>query len=91
MFGGGGGPDRGASGVVPAGYPMQWVTGGDDVAANSSEGYDALADARGGLQTYQAAGAGVSMLTPSGVDHEGVIAHMGPALKDFLRAHITRV
>ena len=81
LLGGGGPPSRAA--VPPVGYPMFWYTGADDTGAGSSDGYDALADARAGAQGYGARGARALIATPPG-DHDDVTGQMGAILTSVL-------
>ena len=76
---GGGGPAGGGPAAAPAGYRVLRVTGTGDTAANASDGYDALADAKAGHAADVEGGARASLDTPA-VDHGGVIDHMGAAV-----------
>ncbi len=67
LLSGGGAPQNRP--VIPAGYPIYWYTGTADDATNSSDGYDAINDARQGALSYYTAGAQALMSTPEGIGH----------------------
>lgn len=81
---GGGGPAGGGPAAAPAGYRVVRVTGELDTAGNASDGYDALGDAKAGHAADIEGGARASLETP-GVDHGGVIDHMGAAVGRALK------
>lgn len=81
---GGGGPAGGGPAAAPAGYRVVRVTGELDTAGNASDGYDALGDAKAGHAADIEGGARASLETP-GVDHGGVIDHMGAAVGRVLK------
>lgn len=62
--------------------PVLWATGTADTGAGSSDGYDALADARAGSAAYLRAGWPATIWTPVGVDHDAIRGQLG-ALLDY--------
>lgn len=71
IVGGGGDPADDGGRAVRLPFPVWWVTGTQDVAANAEDGYDAVSDARSGAEAYAAAGSRVFWSSP-GMDHEQI-------------------
>ena len=71
IVGGGGDPadDGGRALALP--FPVWWVTGTNDTAANAEDGYDAVSDARSGAEAYARAGTRVLWSSPR-MDHAQV-------------------
>lgn len=75
VFGGGGAPairsvPTADLATLKAGFRMHWYTGAADIAANSSEGYDALGYAKKGEAYYTGLGFKTSHQYPAGVTHK---------------------
>ena len=68
--------------------PALWATGTADTGPGSSDGYDALSDARAGSSAYLRAGWPATIWTPAGVDHDGIRGQL-PALLDYQLTHAT--
>lgn len=71
IVGGGGDPADDGGRAVALPFPVWWVTGTDDTAANAEDGYDAVSDARSGAEAYARAGTRVFWSSPR-MDHEQV-------------------
>ncbi|MBL8158896.1 hypothetical protein JNJ66_00380 [Candidatus Saccharibacteria bacterium] len=75
-FGGGGRPYSGQGAAQSQefinSFTMKWYTGQEDVAANASDGYDALSDAKEGEAYYREKGFETSIETPAGIDHYSI-------------------
>ena len=69
-----------------AACPALWATGTADTGAGSSDGYDALSDARSGAAAYLRSGWPATIWTPVGVDHAGIRPQLG-ALLDYQLTH----
>lgn len=80
VFGGGGAP---TVSVTPAtasfkkAFTMHWITGTDDTAARSSEGYDALKYAKAGARYYARQGYTTRTTWPTGIDHDEITGQFG--------------
>lgn len=83
VFGGGGVPEVRKDEQVPFSANLKknlwmcWVTGTDDTAANSPEGYDGLAEAMAGKRYYASQGFSTWSHWPEGVDHEEIGGQFG--------------
>ncbi len=70
-----------------AACPALWATGTTDTGPGSSDGYNALADARAGSAAYLRAGWAATIWTPADVDHAGIRPQLG-ALLDYQLTHV---
>lgn len=88
MFGGGGEPvtTPGAfSSGLKADFPMVWVTGDQDLAANSpGEGYDGYLESQYGATWYETEGFTVYREFPVNVDHTDLEYRFGPTLGYYM-------
>lgn len=92
ITGGGGAPGGSAAidGALKSGFPMLWYTGSADNGANSSDGYDALSDARRGQNWYASRGFAATLEVPSGVDHSDLGTRFGTVLAGQLDKYPAR-
>lgn len=63
-----------------ANFPLHWYTGSLDDGRNTSDGYNALADAKRGSAYYAAAGFTTSREEPAGLDHNALGTRFGTAM-----------
>ena len=63
-----------------ANFPLHWYTGSLDDGRNTSDGYDALADAKRGAAYYAGQGFRTSREEPAGIDHSGLGTRFGTAM-----------
>ena len=83
ITGGGGAPSSATSTFDPAmqqRFPLLWYTGSADTGAGTSDGYDALSDAKRGVAWYAARGFVTSRVEPAGVTHSGLGTRFGGVL-----------
>ncbi len=92
ITGGGGAPGGSATidAALKSGFPMLWYTGSADNGANSSDGYNALADARRGQSWYASRGFAATLEVPAGVDHSDLGTRFGSVLAGQLAKHPAR-
>lgn len=88
VFGGGGAPRsaRPFTASFRGDFPIHWYTGALDDGSRSSDGYDALRDARRGEAWYAQRGFTTSAEHPTGVAH-GLSGRFGRVLAQQLDAH----
>lgn len=89
IFGGGGVPQIPVSPISPnlkQRFAMHWYTGALDDGSCSSDGYNALGDARRGSEYYRGLGFGVTLETPAGVCHD-LDGRFGPVTGQQLDLH----
>ena len=87
MFGGGGRawpPEEPFTAQTLSTMSMHWITGLEDTAANSREGYDALGRAQSGYAYYLAAGVNSTGTWPEGIDHYNIGGKFGTFLGQVL-------
>ncbi len=80
VFGGGGRPNVSVTpftAATKANLSLHWVTGTQDIAANSSERYDALGYAKAGASYYARQGFKTSTTWVSGVTHSSITGTFG--------------
>lgn len=81
---GGGGSPRSVpvpfAAASKADFPLHWYTGSLDDGRNTSDGYDALADAKRGAAYYTGQGFRTSREEPAGIDHSGLGTRFGAAM-----------
>lgn len=83
ITGGGGAPSSASATFDPAmqqRFPMLWYTGSADTGAGTSDGYNALADAKRGVAWYAARGFVTSRVEPAGVNHSDLGTRFGSVL-----------
>lgn len=69
-----------------AGFPMLWYTGSRDDGRGTSDGYNALADAKRGHAWYADRGFRAARQQPAGLDHSDLGSRFGKVLADQLDA-----
>ncbi len=85
ITGGGGAPSSSSATFDKAmqqRFPLHWYTGSADNGRTSSDGYDALSDAKRGVAWYAARGFVTSRAEPAGVDHSGLGTRFGGVLAE---------
>lgn len=89
VFGGGGAPRVAAkpfAASLTKSFPIHWYTGALDNGATSSDGYNALRDAKAGMAWYSQRGFVTSHEYPAGVGH-GLSGRFGTVMARQLDAH----
>ena len=81
VTGGGGAPDQVPAPV--AGTRLVWHTGADDDGRGTTDGYNAISDAKAGAAAYRAAGWDVTESHPAGQAHD-----LGGQFGSILAAHL---
>lgn len=89
ITGGGGAPSSTPTidATLQSGFPMLWYTGALDDGRNTSDGYNALADAKRGQSWYASRGFAATRQEPAGLDHSGLGTRFGTVLAEQLDAH----
>ena len=82
ITGGGGAPSGTPSinSTLKTTFPMHWVTGSQDNGYGTSDGYNALADAKSGHSWYSTRGYMATREEPSGWDHDSLGTQFGNLL-----------
>lgn len=90
ITGGGGAPTPATPVQFPATmrdrFPLYWYVGSKDDGSTAEDGYDALADARGGSTWYLARGFRSRLVVATGLDHEDLGTRFGSVLAAQLDA-----
>ncbi len=88
---GGGGAPRSVpapfAAATKANFPLHWYTGSLDDGRNTSDGYNALADAKRGQAYYAGQGFTTSREEPAGLDHGALGTRFGTAMAAQIDRH----